>query len=172
MHELLLARPILLHKLTRPSWLTDLLAWEELCHNRLDVEHWRSVDCIEFGDEQASAFDSDDAADGASDSIRTVLAALGEDTDGRPSNVVPWMPSASNDLGRLDLMEEEQNFDVGELGQPLQGLRHEPLGKLDAGFLSTPEVVFCVRASRLNKPDCFDLHIHRDDSSRDAQRLN
>lgn len=170
MGELLLVRPILSHELMRPSRLTDLLAWEKLCHDRLDIKHWRSVDCIELGNEQLGAFDSDDTTNGAANSIGTVLAALREDTNSRPRCVVPWMPSACNDLGRFDLMEEKEDFDMGELRQPLQRLSREPLGKGDAGFLSAPEVVFRVQANCLNKPDCFDLRVHRDDSSRDARR--
>jgi hypothetical protein len=156
----------------RPSRLADLLAWEELCHDRLDIEHWRSVDCIEFGNEQLGAFDSDNTADSATDSIRTVLAALREDADGWPGSVVPRMPSTSSDLGWFDLMEEEENFDMGELGQPLQRLSREPLGKGYASLLSAPEVIFRVGANCLNKPDCFNLCVHRDCSFRDAQRLN
>lgn len=98
MGKLLVARPILSHEFMRPSRLADLLSREELRHDWLDIEHWRSVNCIEFGNEQFDAFDTDNTADRATDSIGTVLSALREDTDGWPGCVIPRTPSASSNL--------------------------------------------------------------------------
>lgn len=54
-------------------------------------------------------------------------------------------------------MEEEENFDMGELRQPLQRLSREFLGEDYASFLPAPEVIVRVGANRFNKPDCFNL---------------
>jgi hypothetical protein len=147
-----------------------MLAWEKLSHDRLDVEHRRSIYCIEFCYDQLGAFDSNDAADGAADSIGAILATLREDANGWPGCIVPRMPSTSNDLRWLDLMEEEQDFHMGKFGQPLQRFSRELFRKGDAGFLSTPKIIFRVRTNRLDKPYRFDLRTHRDDPFRDAER--
>jgi len=51
MYELPLVPPVVAHELVRPAGLPHALAGEELCHDRLEVEHRRAVDGVEFGDE-------------------------------------------------------------------------------------------------------------------------
>ena len=134
----------------RPHWLPNFLARQELGHYRLYVEHRCSVDRVELAYEETRSLDSNDAAHGAADSVGTILSALREYANGRPSVVVSWAPSATDDLGGIDFVEEEQHLNMRKLFQSLQSFASEFLFKGDARFLSTPEVVLCVWSNRLN----------------------
>ncbi|MEA3153065.1 MAG: hypothetical protein QOK44_654, partial [Betaproteobacteria bacterium] len=69
MCELLLRQPVLAHEFVRPTWLADLFAWEELNDDRLDVEYWRSIDCVELCNDELGAFNPNDTADGAANAV-------------------------------------------------------------------------------------------------------
>jgi hypothetical protein len=170
MRSLLFAQPVLAHELMRPTWLPNLLAREELNHDRLNIEHRRSIDCIEFGDEKLATFYPNNATNGAADSIGAILASLSEDANGWPGHIVPWVACTRDNFRRLDLVKDEQDLNVRELREALQGVGRELFGEYDARFLSTPEVVFGVRSNSLDVPDCLDLHVHCTASISHAKR--
>ncbi len=89
--------PILRHQLARPPRLADLLPRQKLGHHGLDVEHRRALDGVEAGDGQGPPLAAEDADDGRSQPVGTVLAALGEDPDPRPVRVPPGMAGAALD---------------------------------------------------------------------------
>ena len=133
--ELPLQGPILAHELVRPSRLANLLPWKELDHHRFDVEHGRSVDCVEFGDNELGAFNSDHLTNGAPDSIGSILASLCEDADGRPLLVVSWVMCPRCDFRPFYPMKQEQNLDVGKVTNALKCLSGKLLSKGNARFL-------------------------------------
>jgi hypothetical protein len=144
MGTLLFVQPVLVHELMGPTRLPNLLAREQLDHDRLNIEHRRPVDCIELGDEKLATFYSNNATDGAADSIGAILASLSENANGWPGHIVPWVACTRDNFPRFDLVKDEQYLNVRELREALQSVGRELVGERDARFLSTPEVVFGV----------------------------
>ena len=85
---------------------------EELDHHRLDVGRGRSVDRVEFGDIEPSAFDSDHPADSATDAIGPVLAPLGEDAECR---AIPYCFSPLYPLPRSTARYHPRSFSLVQL---------------------------------------------------------
>jgi hypothetical protein len=55
------------------------------------------------------------------------------------------MACSGDDLRRLDLVKQEQDFDMGEFKDACKSFGRKPPGERDAGFLSAPEVILRVR---------------------------
>jgi hypothetical protein len=115
------------------------------------------MDGVELSNEESGVFDSNDATDGAPDTVGAVLTALGEYANGRPRAIIAWMPRSSDDLRGIDLVQEKQYFDVREVSQTLERRRRELLSQRDTRFFFPPEVVFGVRTDSFNEANGLDL---------------
>ena len=67
-------------------------------------------------------------------------------------------------------MKEEQHLHVREIREALERIGGKRLGQIDAGFLSSPEVIFRMRAERGNEANGLNLQDHRFTSSLDVQQ--
>ena len=102
MRSLLRSLPVTAHQLVRPGRLAHGFSRKELGHDRLDVDHWRSVGCVESLDPQPGSFAPENRHDCDAKTVRAPARALREDSDFRPGRIIPWMPGACNDRLLVD----------------------------------------------------------------------
>jgi hypothetical protein len=152
--------PIVTHQFVRPRRLANLLPREKLYHHRLYVEHRRSVDRIEFGNKEPGALNTHHLADRAPDAIGPVFASLRKNPGRRPRRVISRMTRAAYDLGWLNLMEEEKDFDMRKVSNSQKSFGRKSLRESDARFFSAPEVILRMRTSGFDETNCLDLFDH------------
>jgi len=109
----------------------DGLARGELCDVRLDVEDWGAVDGVEFADENVEAVDAFDFAGGDADAIRAILGTLGEDADERVVGAIARVARCGEDFFGGDAVEEEDDFEMGEVGEAAGAFGRELSGVED-----------------------------------------
>jgi hypothetical protein len=81
-------------------------------------------------------------AGGHADAVRAGFGALSEDADHGPVGAISGMAGAEVDRGLLDLVEHEDDVDVGEVGEPREHVGAEAVGvELDRCLDRTPVVV-------------------------------
>lgn len=134
--------PVFAHELPSPLRVANFASGGEFRHIRFDVQNRRAVDGVKPGDFESQILDRQQAADGNADPIRTVLAALREDTDLGPVRPIAGMPRAGYNFGFLHQMKEENDFDMREAGESRERIRGESRRvEIDAAGDAAPNVV-------------------------------
>jgi hypothetical protein len=105
--------------------LCDLGAWTELDQVGLDVENRRRIDRVQSSDRDRKTIYGHQFTRGHTEPVGTSLGALRKDPHQRPVLMIPRVSSAEADLRFVNLVEDEHDIDVGEVGQPRKNLRIE-----------------------------------------------
>ena len=134
--------PIGRHQFGHPFWLSNLTARQELAHNRLDVDHRRSVDRVQPLDGQLQTFNTQHMADSHAEAIGTVLAPLRENAGQRPIFATSWVARASLYLLFRYPVEQEDDLGMAKRIQPRQRVSLDFCRvQLDRGSAASPIVV-------------------------------
>ena len=90
----------------------DFLSWQELTHDRFDIEDGRPIDCIQSLDVKFSPITLQNLDDGRPEPVGAVLPPLTENSDSGPVGIIPWVPCAGFDLFAWHKMEQKEYLGV------------------------------------------------------------
>src|SRR5262245_40630867 len=112
-------RKVARHQLVRPCRLANLtLLRNELCHNRLKVEHRSSVKRVKARNSHSQAVDAQQTAHRCLRSVGTRFPALGENSNPGQIGILAGVPLAGYDSRIREIMRMEEHLDMGKLGKP------------------------------------------------------
>src|SRR3954454_16494613 len=135
------ALPIRAHQLAGPFRLEHRSPGRELDHERLHVEHRRSVDGVEAADAQLEAADVDQLTAADADAVGTTFGPLGQDAHLRPVGIPTRTAGTAHDGILPHQMEEVHDLDVGEVLEAQRRVLVEQRAVEDDRRLYVPPVV-------------------------------
>nr|WP_228790180.1 hypothetical protein [Nocardia cyriacigeorgica] len=122
--------------------MPDWASWPEFVEPGLDVEDWRAVHGVEFGDVEVEAVDPQEPGTGDPEPIDPAHVAVSEDSDCWPFGVVPGAAGAEVQIRLVGQVEPEHDLEMAEFLESLDGFLGEArVVDPDDGFGSAPVIV-------------------------------
>src|ERR1700730_9709831 len=115
--------PITRHQFASPFRLANFAARQESAHHRLDVEHWRAVDCVKAPHMQDVFLHLQQPARRDTEPVRAVLRALRENSGEWPVFASTRTARAAASLRGIGAIEQENDLDMRKLRKTEHGVR-------------------------------------------------
>src|ERR1019366_5390589 len=154
-----------------PSGLVYFASRGKLPHIWLDVQHGRTIDCIEPVNFQRQIFDGQQAANRNANTVGPILSPLHEDADLGRVKPIARMTRSRRDVGFRQTMKEKNDLNVRKISQAQEAVRGKSRRvKIDPAFNAAPNIVHGLHHRAVDHPDGSELNLLRHTSIVMAKR--